>query len=358
MSPREKQSKALPENEFFLPDFCQIQSLFLVLLIGELLAVIFTLLNFEPKMSLWRLLGLYSLSIQIISLISVGFLCLLRAVLARFSDWISGGISLLIILVTTFVFSLLVIRGYWNEAIEVTQIYQAHFIIRNLFIAGLIGAVALRYFYLLQRYRQHLVIESSAKLAALQARIRPHFLFNSMNIIASLTRIDPAKAEAAIEDLSDLFRATLETRDELIPFAEEMKNAERYLAIEQLRLGERLKVVKNIQTDTADILLPPLVVQPLLENAVYHGIQMLPEGGTVTINATCQNMGQTNALLNIEIINPKAVQQNQQGHGIALKNIQQRLEVIYAKRAQLKHEVSAHDYRVVMQIPVNRRAIS
>ena len=343
------QRQANNHSEFFLPDFCQAQSLFLVVLIAELLAVIFTLLNLQPQASLWNLLGLYSISIQIVSLVSVSLLCWLRPWLSRYSDWISGALSLLLILLSTLAFSLTVIRWYWIMPIDLSVQPQAHLVIRNLFVAGLIGSVALRYFYLQQQYRKQLALEASARLEALQARIRPHFLFNSMNVIASLTRIDPEKAESAIEDLSDLFRATLENKQELIPFGEELKNGERYLAIEKLRLGDRLEVVKNISDDSMEVMLPPLSVQPLLENAVYHGIQMLPDGGKVTVNASL-----TDGFLTIEVINPKTESRSRSGHGIALKNITQRLEVIYAGKASLERTADAHSYRVVMKIPTQK----
>ena len=335
--------------EFFLPDFCQIQSLFLVLLIAELLAVIFTLLNIQPQTSLWKLLGLYSISIQIVSLISVSLLCWLRPLLARYSDWISGLLSLAVILLTTLMFSFGVIYWYWLVPIDLAQPAQKYLLIRNLFVAGLIGSVALRYFYLQQQYLKQLVLESSARLEALQARIRPHFLFNSMNVIASLTRIDPAKAEAAIEDLSDLFRATLIHRQELIPFAEELQNGERYLSIEKLRLGDRLNIEKQVDTECEAVLVPPLSVQPLLENAVYHGIQMLPDGGTVSIRAKVEN-----EKLIVEIANPRTDSRTHQGHGIALSNISQRLAMIYSGKARLERFSQPDSYRVVMTIPVKQ----
>lgn len=336
-------------QEFFLPDFCQVQSVFMVLLIGELLAVIFTLLNLLPHKSLWNLLGLYSISVQTISLIWVAGLCLLRPWLAKYNDWVSGLVSLVTILLITLGFSLCVIYFYWLYPIDLSQPLQYHMILRNMLIAGLIGSVALRYFYLQQQYRRQLDAEASARLQALQARIRPHFLFNSMNVIASLTRIDPRKAETAIEDLSDLFRATLEAKQELIPFAEELQNGERYLAIEKLRLGERLTIFKQIDEGAEEILIPPLSVQPLLENAVYHGIQMLPDGGTVSITAAIKNKA-----LVVTISNPKANQKNRNGHGIALKNISQRLDVLYGGAASLTRVADDNNYQVEMTIPINR----
>lgn len=345
---RDQSSINTPQNsDFFLPDFCQIQSLFLVLLIAELLAVIFTLLNLSPNGSLWNQLGLYSVSIQLICLFSVSILCLLRPYLARLNDWAAGGVSLFIILFLTFGYTLVVIYYYWLQPIDLTQNGQSYFVIKNLLIAGLIGAVALRYFYLLQQYRRQVSAESSARLEALQARIRPHFLFNSMNVIASLTRIDGRKAERAIEDLSDLFRATLNTSETLIPLREELENGRKYLALEQLRLAERLIVEENIEEASLDLNVPPLSIQPLLENAVYHGIQQIPEGGVVKISSL---LAEGKLVLSVE--NPTMGNKKAKGHGIALANIAERLKVIYSGKGRLEKTHKDNYYQVKLIIPL------
>jgi len=341
-----RQNKTLAED-FFLPDFCQAQSVFLVLLIAELLAVIFTLLNVHSLNSLWRELGFYSIAIQIIALVSVSSLCLLRSWLSQYNDWIAGLLSLLVILIATLIFSLLTIYAYWLQSIDLSQKAQWHFLLRNLLISGLIGAIALRYFYLQLQYHQQLTLESSARLDALQARIRPHFFFNSLNVIASLTRLDPSKAETAIEDLSELFRATLDNRQALIPLQQELDIGERYLAIEKLRLGDRLTIEINLEPAAGLVLVPPLSLQPLLENAVYHGIQMLPQGGLVTVDATLSS-----DVLTLQVCNPAAAQKNHNGHGMALANIGQRLEVIYQGKASLTQEVVDDRYCVVMRLPL------
>ena len=154
---------------------------------------------------------------------------------------------------------------------------------QHLAIAGIVGAVLLRYLYEQHRERQRELAESQARLQALQARIRPHFLFNSMNTIAALIRSQPDAAEEAIEDLADLFRASLNSSHERATLAEELDLAERYLNIEALRLGDRLRIEWNIDGVPPDTRVPPLVMQPLLENAVGHGIQARPEGGKITL---------------------------------------------------------------------------
>ncbi|MBV1911731.1 MAG: histidine kinase [Kangiellaceae bacterium] len=334
--------------EFFLPDFCKVQSVFMVVLIGELLAVIFTLLSASPAQDGWQVLGLYSISLQWVSLSSVGTLCLLRPSLAGLRDSYAGLISLLIILTATFIYTFITIRFYFGMYFDLSEPSQYIYLIRNLIIAGLIGSVLLRYFYLQQQYRHQISLESAARLEALQARIRPHFLFNSMNVIASLTRIDPKKAETAIEDLSDLIRATLNTQSELIPLDNELENGKRYLGIEQLRLGERLKIDWQIDPECLSCLVPPLSVQPLLENAVYHGIQMVPDGGVVTIR-----IEEVDKQVLIEVTNPKLEESKHKGHGIALNNITQRLEVIFNGQASLAQENLNDIYRVSMRIPFN-----
>ena len=124
---------------------------------------------------------------------------------------------------------------------------------------------------------------TEARLQALQARIRPHFLFNSLNAVLSLIRRDPKRAELALEDLADLFRVLMSDGRKFVRLADEIAVLERYASIEQLRLGERLRVAWDIDNAPQDALLPPLVLQPLLENAVYHGVEPGTEAGEVLV---------------------------------------------------------------------------
>lgn len=332
--------------EFFLPDFCRVQSVLMVILIGELLSVIFTLLNIQSSSDNWQVFGFYSISLQWISLSSVATLCLIRPTLAKLQDFVAGLISLLIILAATFLYCYITLVFYYGVYFDLTVVAQLQFFIKNMIIAGLIGSVVLRYFYLQQQYRKQLSLESSARLEALQARIRPHFLFNSMNVIASLTRIDARKAETAIEDLSDLIRSTLDTNSELIPLKTELENGKKYLSIESLRLGDRLKVDWQVDESCLSVMVPPLSVQPLLENAVYHGIQMLPEGGVLQII-----IAKKDEFLTIQVSNPKLAESRHRGHGIALNNVSQRLEVIFKGHASLTRENLPTEYKVSMIIP-------
>ena len=121
-----------------------------------------------------------------------------------------------------------------------------------------------------------------ARLQVLQARIRPHFLFNSINAVLSIVRAEPRQAETALEDMADLFRMAMADAQDLVPLRQEIELGRQYLALEQLRMGERLRVNWHIEDMPDDALMPPLMLQPLLENAVYHGIEPLPQGGAST----------------------------------------------------------------------------
>ncbi|PCI71457.1 MAG: histidine kinase [Gammaproteobacteria bacterium] len=340
--------------EFFLPDFCNPQSMLMVILIGELLAVIFTLLNTDPNGDLWQLLGLYSISLQSVGLSSVGVLCLTRGYLSTLSDFLAGLVSVVIILCATFVFTYVSIVFYHGSLFDLSYHLQFQYLVKNWVIAGLIGSVLLRYFYLQQQYVKQIGLESAARLEALQARIRPHFLFNSMNVIASLTQIDPKLAETAIEDLSDLIRATLDNSDDLIPLSKELSNGKKYLSIESLRLGDRMSVKWNVEEGCDRVLVPPLSVQPLLENGVYHGIQLLTDGGEIAINVSRE----INFLI-IKVSNPIPTDTSQairhKGQGIALNNIEQRLDVIFKDKASIGSTQKDGIYSVIMKIPVENK---
>jgi two-component system sensor histidine kinase AlgZ len=175
-----------------------------------------------------------------------------------------------------------------------------------------------------------------ARIHALQARIRPHFLFNSMNTIAALTRTSPERAEQAVEDLADLFRASLGEANARISLKDELDIARTHQRIEQLRLGNRLDVRWDVEALPLRAQVPSLIVQPLLENAVYHGIEMLPQGGTICIAG--QRHGNT---AQIEVRNPVPAQAGygeREGNRMALENIRQRLELAWPGQARLETE--------------------
>jgi two-component system sensor histidine kinase AlgZ len=194
---------------------------------------------------------------------------------------------------------------YWEEQLGFRSglFPSAHwsFLLPKLGIALIVGALALRYFYVASQWRQSVELEARATVRSLQARIRPHFLFNSLNAIAALTRTDPLRAEGTIEYLADLLRVSLIEGRSQITLRAGLEVAHTYQRIEQLRLGDRLAVQWDLDDVPFDALVPSLLLQPLLENAVGHGIEPLPEGGTVTVLGRVDG-----SALVLEVSNPVA----------------------------------------------------
>ncbi len=188
---------------------------------------------------------------------------------------------------------------------------------------------------------------AEARLQALQARIRPHFLFNSMNAVLSLVRQEPRRAEAALEDLAGLFRALMADNRELTPISREIELCRQYLDLEQLRLGDRLRVEWHIENLPQDALIPPLALQPLLENAVYHGIEPGEMPGTVSIRIHVAN-----DRLHAVLRNPyRATGDHHVGNKMALANIRERLQLHFDVAAELTTKVVDDVYEVRMTMP-------
>jgi two-component system sensor histidine kinase AlgZ len=194
-------------------------------------------------------------------------------------------------------------------------------------------------------------MEALARIRALQARIRPHFLFNSMNTIAALTRSSPERAEQAVEDLADLFRASLSDTNVRISLKDEIEIARTHERIEQLRLRDRLQVHWDVDDLPLRVEVPSLILQPLLENAVYHGIEMLAEGGAVSIVGK-----RVDAMLQIEVRNPIPAQAGygeREGNRMALENIRQRLELAWPGRARIETEQSDGEFCARLIFPAD-----
>ncbi len=214
--------------------------------------------------------------------------------------------------------------------------------------ALLLGAGLLAYFNLRARALSPAITE--ARLQALQARIRPHFLFNSLNAVLSLVRSDPRRAERALENMADLFRALMGNASQLAPLEDEVALTRAYLELEQLRLGDRLQVAWHIQKMPADALIPPLVIQPLVENAVYHGIEPQPEGGEISLN-----IYRSADKVHIVVRNPIATDaSHHKGNRLALANIRERLLLHFDLDARLKLEPLGTVYQVHIVIPYTR----
>ena len=215
-------------------------------------------------------------------------------------------------------------------------------------LAVALAAALLEYFRVRSRAFSPAVAE--ARLQALQARIRPHFLFNSLNAVLAIIRGDPKRAERALEDLADLFRSLLADNRQLIAMREEIALCRQYLNLEHLRLGERLQVQWAIDPGAEDALVPPMLLQPLVENAVYHGIEPGLAAGTIEIR-----IGMDGDRVVVGLSNPYHPEhQHRQGNRMALANIRERLQLHFDVEAKLDAAVDGERYRISMAMPYRR----
>ncbi|HEY4126722.1 MAG TPA: histidine kinase [Gammaproteobacteria bacterium] len=339
-------------DDFFLPDLCSGVVLLVVILIAELTAFVLTIAKHLPGegISLWLDLARISLFLQWIALASSGVLCAMRPQLMRMPLRRAILLCYALLLAVTLVMSEVAYQAAAQTGIGQALLPASHwgFVLRNLFICAIVSALVLRYFYVLSQWKSNVRREASSRFEVLQARIRPHFLFNSMNTIAALIRGRPELAERAVEDLSDLFRASLADASARIPMSEELAVTRQYAAIEELRLGERLKIDWQMDSVPTDAHLPRLTLQPLIENAIYHGIEPRGDGGTVSVSGR-----HADGRIDIEIHNPLPPDgiSGRSGRQMALENVRERLALAWPGRAGLEHGRDAAGYRVRLHFP-------
>ncbi len=351
-SPRQQNQDNTPAEPGFLPDFCNARVIFLVILGAILLAFVLSLASMRHGEDYWVNLSMIALFIVWIAFGNILVLCVCRRFLHRLSPIVAAFSSYGLSLLVTFVVSILALVTTPQETSPITQgesLIMNGFLLRNLAISAIVSAVALRYFYVQHQWKSNIQTEARSRIQALQARIRPHFLFNSMNTIASLTQTEPMKAEKAVLDLADLFRASLGHQDK-VTLREELDFTKRYINIEELRLGDRLKVELHLQDNISlSTLIPALILQPLVENAIYHGVEPLTDGGTVRIeiNSTARE-------LQLTITNPKPLERDplRSGNKMAQDNIRQRLQLAYGDQSKMKIKESDDDYSVSFHIPI------
>ncbi len=330
----------------FLPNLCNAQSVLLLVIAAELIALLLTLnSSLLPQFS-WDMLALYSFQIQWIGLFSALVICRLRPWLRQWSPLRAGMVAYGSVLVITLIMSLFgqYLLQTFSGSIYSPKKFSLNGwqLFNNMLTSAILAGITLRYLFLQQQLRNQQQAELQARIQALQSRIRPHFLFNSMNSIASLIGSDPELAERVVENLAELFRASL-AEPALIPLEREVILCRRYLEIEQLRLGKRLNVDWQMTMQSDAINIPSLMLQPLVENAIFHGIEPLPKGGTVTIKVS-----QAKNQLMIAISNPyplikKIIKTNLHAaeptaarhNRMALENIRHRLQVHYGNAARL-----------------------
>jgi len=338
-------------DAFFIPDFCAPRMVLAVVLIAELVALTLALARTDAPFL--TELARISMFLQWLGLTNAALLCYSRRWLARLTVPQSSIAMFGLILLNTVVISELALwLGTAFGAVGITELPSEHwpFLLRNAGIAIIVTALLLRYFFVTHQWQKHVREEAQQRIQALQARIRPHFLFNSMNTIAALTRSDPKRAEEAVEDLADLFRATLRDSHSPLRLKEELELTRIYQRIEALRLGDRLAVTWDVGELPMRAFVPGLTVQPLLENAIYHGIEPLENGGTVTISGRVV-AGEVELVVSNPVAQNGAVGEPRNGNRLALDNIRQRLDLAYGGRGSLRVEQQADRYQVTLRFP-------
>ena len=342
------------ESQAYLPDFCAAGTVFVVVLIAELVAILLTLAAHDTPGLFMVELARNSLFILWLAILSSVVMCLFRDRLesaGKTRTFVLGFVILellcLVLAELSFQLSL-----FFPDFVTIRDPHL-FYIFRTVAISSIVIALGMRYLYVSSEWRRSIVLEAQARISALQALIRPHFLFNTMNTIASLTRTNPRQAEEAVEDLSDLMRANLGRSGNRTTLKAELEVAAIYQRIEKLRLGDRLSVCWNVADLPMRALIPSLTIQPLLENAIYHGIELLPDGGEVNVAGR-----RDDNILEIVISNPVAEGQKRpkSGNQMALNNIRQRFELAYGSRAKVEVNDSGSAYAVKLRFPHDESA--
>ncbi|EQD56074.1 two-component system sensor protein [mine drainage metagenome] len=312
----------------FLPDFCSSASTLAVVLIAELIALVLTLVQSEWVGNFWIGWGWISLYLQWMALSGAAILCFLR----RLAPPLPPALALALVYGLLLAAAILIglgVEAVWPLANQPLE----GFLWRSTLAAAIIDALVLRYFYVLGAWKSDVRAEAEVRLEALESRLRPHFLFNTLNTILVLIRRDAARAETALLNLADLFRSALETGSSRSTLGQELDWARQYLALEEVRLGSKLDVVWEIDTLPRDAMVPRLLLQPIVENAVYHGIENTLAGGRIEIRGR-----RLDSRIELTITNPNPYPAEgtvAPRHGLALDILKRRLALVFPERLEL-----------------------
>lgn len=336
------------DKEPYLPDFCHLPRIAAVCGVAQLVVILIFLAPSESSLLTATSFILASAFAQWLALTAALVLCKSRHLVSGLRPILGYSVASVLPAIVTALAAWLVF--YLDRALAAGYFQGVNvwrFVSGIVLIVGMLCAVLLRYFYVREQWQNQVKAHAKASLQALQARINPHFLFNSMNTIAALVRKDPKMAEKAIEDLSDLFRAALGDENTHSTLADELQIAKQYLAIEQLRFGERLRMQWNLSDDLPmHCRMPRLLLQPLLENAVVHGIALLAEGGEIVLSAT-----KDKDKLILQVQNPVATENSHQGFGHALDSVQRRIALFFGNNASLTIDIQNGVYRCTISLP-------
>jgi len=323
-----------------LPDFCNLGVMLRVLILGNAMGAAAALVKAAGPIEFWDLFLRAAVFLEPTLLLSLVVLCALRPGLSRLSyragQWVVG---LCVLIIAS------LIHRAGSALLGAESLYGLP---QSLMLALLVTAVLL--FYLDLRARALSPALTEARLQALQARIRPHFLFNSLNAVLSLIRANPKRAERALEDLASLFRVLMADNRELTSLEKEVELCRQYLDLEELRLGDRLHVIWHIDKMPGDALIPPLLLQPLLENAVYHGVEPGSLNGEIVINIY-RNRDQVVLVLKNPYHGPSS---HHGGNKMAINNIRERLALHFDAEGSLKSQIAGDAYQVTITMPYMR----
>jgi two-component system sensor histidine kinase AlgZ len=354
---------------YYLPDLNKPQAVLGMLLSIELFVGSLALMKYPiGSIEFLSFFGGLSFLMLWIGIVFALLMHSLKPFLRKQNVFISTVLQLMCLLLIATIFTymaktlLVTYLSHTNLSVLLLQDPQ-QFYLNNVWLCLLVGGLLMRYFYIAHQNQEKIKAISVAQVQALQSRIRPHFLFNSLNSIASLVRIDPELAEQSVEDLADLFRASLSESTRRVSLKEELEIARLYQRIEQLRLGERLTVKWQVKDLPVRQKVPVLIIQPLLENAIYHGIEPRTSGGTVSVIAQVTGKGAARKI-EIAIENPLPEKASRslvgvgpkQGNKIAMKNIEQRLRLVYGDdkaRVDVSQTETSYSVRLIFPYEEN-----
>lgn len=354
---RNAHAPALAPTDIVIPDCCNIGVVFRILMSVNAAALTGILL----RSTHWKL-GVIefveaSMLIELACLWSLLGLCVLRRVILRLSTRSTGRVWLLgqrlaCALVPASVTGVIV--HLFTSIDWLADGFTDGAMMKAVLVAGLFGALFQHYFELRTRAYSPALME--ARLQALQARIRPHFLFNSLNAVLSLIRSEPRQAENTLEDLADLFRILMSDPRSMTTLEEEIRLCKQYLSIEKIRLGERLQLLWQTENVDEDMLrkaqVPVLLLQPLLENAVHYGVEPAAEPVSIQVH-----LSRSMDRIQIVVVNPyHEGMMTTEGNHIALANIRERLALLYDVEAQLTTTIARGNFEARLRFPYTRGA--
>jgi two-component system sensor histidine kinase AlgZ len=336
----------------FLPDFCRPRIATAVLLTGELLAVVLAFASGRTLVDFWSRLGPMSLYTLVIVVTSTLLLCPLGPPLRRLDDRLTALLAWLSILAVTAAAAWLAphLVPAGSESRLLPADGTGGLLMRSMGVSAICSALLLRYLYLDHLWRRQVRAEAEARFQKLQARIRPHFLFNSLNTIANVIQTDPDLAEELLQDMADLFRASLARPATVSNLTEELVLAARYLHLEKQRLGDRLNLEWDVEDLPGGAQLPPLILQPLVENAIYHGIQPSNRPGLIRI-AGIYRRGVVNLSIRNTLPGPDEPSRHTDGNHMALDNVRQRMAAMFPGAAQVLASRVEGDFQIRLVFP-------